>query len=238
MKIFARLLNLMCVLTLAGNAAAQNAPANLQPRQDAEVLRQTVEAFLNKQAAGLPGEVTIAANPVDTRLNLPACASPEAFLPPGGRLWGRTTVGVRCSAPSSWTVYLTAKVRVVAGYVAATVPLVQGHQIRAQDIATVTGDLTALPQGIVTDPTLAVGRTVAFSVQAGMPIRQDALRNQRAIQHGQIVKLISNGPGFRVAAEGKALGNASEGQIVQATASNGQMVSGIARLNGIVEVTY
>jgi flagella basal body P-ring formation protein FlgA len=52
------------------------------------------------------------------------------------------------------------------------------------------------------------------------------------------VKLVSEGPGFRVSAEGRALGNAADGQLVQVRAPSGQTVSGIARSGGIVEVRY
>ena len=237
MKYLISMLGFLCALTPA--AFAQTATANFQQqRQDIEALRKTVEQFLRKQSAGLPGDVTVTAGAVDARMNLPACALPEAFLPPGGRLWGKTTVGVRCNAPSPWTIYMTATVRVVGDYVTAAVPLAPGQTVGAQDIATVRGDLTTMPNGIVTDPAQAVGRTAAISIPAGMPLRRDNLRGQKVVQSGQIVKLVSVGSGFRVTADGKALGNGTEGQLVQASTANGQVVSGIARANGIVEVTY
>lgn len=239
MKIFIGSFGILCALALMPAAVAQTAPANAPAqRQDTEKLRQTVEGFLRKQTAHLPGEVTITAGAVDTRMNLPACPAPEAFLPPGGRLWGKTTVGIRCNAPSPWTVYLSATVRVVGDYVATAVPLAQGQTIGEHDLARVRGDLTSMPASIVTDPAQAIGRTTAMSLPAGAPLRQDILRSQKVVQSGQIVKLVSIGPGFRVTADGKALGHGTEGQIVQASTANGQIVSGIARANGIVEVTY
>jgi flagellar basal body P-ring formation protein FlgA len=229
----------LCAVALIPFAAAQTPVTNSSPqRQDTEALRQTVEQFLRKQSAGLPGDVTVTAGAVDARMNLPACPQPEAFLPPGGRLWGKTTVGVRCNAPSPWTIYLTATVCVVGEYVAAAVPLGQGQLVAAHDVIKVKGDLTAMPNGIVTDPAQAIGRTLATSVRAGTPLRHDSLRSPRAVQAGQIVKLVSTGPGFRVSADGKALGHGTEGQIVQASTANGQVVSGVARANGVVEVTY
>jgi flagella basal body P-ring formation protein FlgA len=208
------------------------------PRQDHGVLRQTVERFLQTQSVGLPGAVTITVGQIDPRLNLPACAMPEAFLPGASRAWGNTTVGLRCAVPSPWTVYVSATVRVMGEYVAAAAPLAQGQGIGPGDITRMKGDLTTLPAGIVTDPAQAVGRTVTVSLAAGTPLRQDALRSQHAIKQGQAVRLVSNGPGFRVSAEARALNNASEGQTIQARTPGGQVISGTARMGGIVEVNY
>lgn len=219
---------------LAGAAAAQSLPAH----QDQAALRRDVEQFLRTQAAGLPGEVNISVHSIDPRMNLAACSTPEPFLPTGSRVWGKTTVGVRCRAPSQWTIYVTAQVQVLADYVVTAAPLAQGKQIGPNDLAQVRGDLTALPQGIITTPAEAIGKTVAASLSAGTPLRMDSLRNQQAVLQGQAVRLVSNGPGFRITAEARALNNANEGQVTQARTASGQVVSGVAKPGGVVEVTY
>ncbi|SNS60893.1 flagella basal body P-ring formation protein FlgA [Noviherbaspirillum humi] len=202
------------------------------------MLRQVVEQFLTTQSAGLPGEVSISVTPVDPRLNLAACVALEPFLPAGSRVWGKTTVGVRCSVPAPWTVYVSAMVQVNGQYVASAAPLAQGQTVQKADLTMMKGDLTALPAGILTDANQAVGRTVVASLKAGTPLRQDALRAQQAIQQGQVVRVVSGGAGFKVSAEAKALGNAADGQTVQARTQAGQVVSGTARMGGIVEVGY
>jgi flagella basal body P-ring formation protein FlgA len=213
---------------------AQSAPA----KQDHGVLRQAVTQFLTVQAGGLPGQINVTVGAIDPRLNLAACAAPEAFLPNGARAWGKTTVGVRCTAPSPWTVYIPAMVQVQGDYLAAAVPLAQGQVIGPNDVARVRGDLTILPPGIVTEPSQAVGYTVARTVAVGAPLRQDALRSQQAVASGQMVRLVSSGPGFKVTSDGRALANGSDGQTIQVRAPNGQVVSGVARLGGLVEVAY
>jgi flagella basal body P-ring formation protein FlgA len=232
-----QLQNTFAALALSATAAgsfAQSAPA----RQDLGVLRQAVTQFLTVQAGGLPGQISVTVGAIDPRLNLAACAAPEPFLPNGARAWGKTSVGVRCSAPSPWTVYIPAMVQVQGEYLAATVPLAQGQTIGPNDIAKVRGDLTALPPGIITEPSQAVGYTVARTVAVGAPLRQDALRSQQAVAQGQTVRLVSSGPGFKVTTDGRALANGIEGQTIQVRAPNGQVVSGVARLGGLVEVAY
>jgi flagella basal body P-ring formation protein FlgA len=224
----------LALSAMAAASFAQSAPA----RQDHGVLRQAVTQFLTVQAGGLPGQISVSVGAIDPRLNLPACAAPEAFLPNGARAWGKTSVGVRCTAPSPWTVYIPAMVQVQGEYLAATVPLAQGQTIGPNDIAKVRGDLTALPPGIITEPSQAVGYTVARTVAVGAPLRQDALRSQQAVAQGQTVRLVSSGPGFKVTTDGRALANGSDGQTIQVRAPNGQVVSGVARLGGLVEVAY
>jgi flagella basal body P-ring formation protein FlgA len=231
---YSKALAFLFTLSLSHGALAQVPAA----RQDHQVLRQTVEQFLQTQSAGLPGKAAISVGTIDPRLNLPACAALQAYLPQGGRAWGKTMVGVRCTEPSPWNIYVSATVRVPGDYIAAAAPLAQGQSIGPNDLTKIKGDLTTLPAGIITDASQAVGRTLAVSLPAGTPLRQDALRNQQAIQQGQTVRVVSSGPGFSVSSEARALNNANDGQVTQARTANGQIVSGVARMGGIVEVTY
>jgi flagella basal body P-ring formation protein FlgA len=238
MKTFLK--TLLVFLAMLAQSAFAQAIAGRQdvPRQDPLLIRQAVEQFLRIQTTGLPGEITISVSPLDPRLNLAECALPEAFMPNGARAWGKTSVGVRCSVPSPWTIYVPATVRVLSDYYAAAAPLAQGQTIGPNDIAKLKGDLTTLPPGIITDQSQAIGRTASMSLQMGTPLRQDALRNQAAVQQGQTVRLVSGGAGFRVSTEGRALNNAGEGQMIQARTASGQTISGIAKMGGIVEVAY
>jgi flagella basal body P-ring formation protein FlgA len=234
MKLLTKSALLAFGLSLVALAHAQ-APA---PREEAGVIRTLVEQFLRLQSAGLPGEIGITVGSVDPRLYLANCPSAEAFLPGGNKAWGKTTVGVRCSEPAHWTIYLSATVSVNGDYVSAVTTLVQGQAIGPHDVAVVHGDLTSLPPGIVTDLSQAVGLTAARSVPAGMPLRQDSLRSPLAVQQGQVVRLVSSGEGFRVSAEGRALTNAADGQIAQARTAGGQVVSGVAKMGGSMEINY
>ncbi|NMM28511.1 MAG: flagellar basal body P-ring formation protein FlgA [Glaciimonas sp.] len=231
MKKFIALLLLLLPVTVA------IAQANGQ-MQNAAVTQQTIKHFLQSQTAGLPGKVEIVIGPIDPRLALTACAALEPFIPRGGKLWGKTTVGAKCTAPESWTIYVQANIVVMADYIATTKPLSQGQIITADDLTVLQGDLTLLPPGIITAAAQAVGKSSAVSIPVGTPLRQDSVRNLPAVQQGKIVRLISEGTGFQISSEGKALNTASEGQPAQARTQSGQVVNGIARTGGIIEVTY
>ena len=222
---------LFMLLLLAAPVAVAAQPA----RQDGAAVRKLAEQFLQTQSAGLPGKVTVKIGAVDPRLSLAACPAPQAFQQPGARPWGKTTVGVRCTAPV-WTMFLQAQVSVLADYVTAAVPLAQGQPIDAGQLATMQGDIAAMPNGIVTDMAQAIGRTPTVSLPAGTPLRLDSLKSRPVVQQNQAVRIISRGENFSVSGEGKAIGNAGEGQVVQVRTPRGAIISGTARAGGIVEV--
>jgi flagella basal body P-ring formation protein FlgA len=227
------------LLPLALLAAALSTSAAAQPgRQDIAVIKSTVEQFLQVQAGGLPGQVTVTVGAIDPRMSLAACPEPQAFFMPGARAWGKTTVGVRCATPSTWTVYIQANVTVVGEYIAAAAPLVQGQPIDANQLTTLKGDLTMLPPGIATDASQVIGRSATVSLPPGTPLRLDTLRSKPVVQSGQLVRLVSSGNGFSVSAEGRALSTAGDGQVVQVKTGNGQQITGIAKSGGMVEVAF
>jgi flagella basal body P-ring formation protein FlgA len=230
----ARILLLAAVTAVASLAAR----ADSLPRQDLAVLERTVVKYLQIETAGLPGQTSFRAGPIDPHLSLNACPVPEAFLPSGARLWGNSTVGVRCSGDKPWTVFVPVQVHVIGEYLVTARPLSPGQTIAASDIAPRSGDLTLLPAGILTDPGQIIGKTPTSSLGAGQTLRNELLRAPMVVQAGQSVILQSKGQGFVVRAEGKALAQAAEGQVVQVRVGSGSTVSGIARNGGVVEVTF
>lgn len=230
---------LMLTSTQTLHAATNQAAVNKQyPKQDLSQLSAKVVEFLQTQTVGYPGKVTVQAGAIDPNLKLAQCQDAQVFLPTGSRAWGKTSVGIRCSTPSAWTIYAQATVNVVAQYLVAAVPLAQGRVVTADDLLFQSGDLTQLPAGIFTDLAQAQGRIVNISMTAGTVLRQEMLKVSPVVQQGQTVMVTSSGKGFRVSAEGKAMTKANEGQVVQVKVASGQVVSGIARQGGQVEVVF
>jgi flagella basal body P-ring formation protein FlgA len=226
------------LLLAAPLSQAQQRSAAEGARQDPAALRAVAEQFLQTQTAGLPGRASVKVGAVDPRMSLAACPAPEAFLQPGARAWGKTTVGVRCTAPSVWTVYIQAQVSVLADYVAAAVPLAQGQPLEQGQLVLLQGDITAMPNGIITAMAQAIGRSPTVSLAAGTPLRLDTLKSKPVVQQGQTVRLVSSGAGFAVSSEARAIGTAGEGQVVQVRTATGAIVSGTAKAGGLVEVAF
>lgn len=220
---------LACLLCLFAATAA--------PAAETDVVLDTAERFVCQQTQGMPGKVQIKMGSLDVA-RLPACTAHEAFAPPGSRLSGKTHVGVRCLGPAIWSVLVPVQISITGNYLTTARPLVAGQALTAADIVVVSGDLTTLPAGIIGDPQTVIGKTLRNSLGAGQPLRADQLLAPLVIRQGQTVRVISAGPGFSVSSEGKALNNAAEGQVAQIRMASGQTVSGVAKADGSVEISF
>jgi len=225
------LTTLIAFLLLAAPTYAQ------APASDAQsALREAVTQFLLREAARSPG--TPAVDIADSAIprNAKPCAALQPFLPNGQRAWGHTTVGVRCQQPA-WTLFIPARVRIEDDYLIAARPLAAGTVLGMQDWEVRHGDIAAQPPGTLTRPEQAAGRTLRQAVPGGTALRSNQLLVVQAVERGQRVQVLSQGPGFQVANEGIALTAAADGQPVQVRLDSGRVLQGIARPGGRVEIT-
>ena len=204
--------------------------------QASDNLRAIAETYARNQTRGLPGEVSVQIGHLDSSTQLPACQNLQAYTPHGGRLWGKTFVGIRCLGPQTWEVLIPAQISVYSNYVVSARALAGGQALQASDFALLRGDLSSLPAGVITDRNAVIGKTLKNGLGPGQPLRHDQLLAPLLIRSGQTVKLISRGSGFTVSGEGRAINNAAEGQVAQVRVPSGQTITGIVQADGSVEV--
>lgn len=208
---------------------------SVQAYQDPLPVKRAIEDFLRVQTQGQQvTSYTVGA--LDPYNQLPPCTAFAVSLENGNRLWGRTKVTVRCQAGASWSLFVPVQIKIQGTYLVAQHSLAYGRVLSDGDLETKQGDLAELPPDVVMDRQTAVGRTLNASLAAGQVIRSDALRLPVVVQQGQQVTVISRGAGFQVSSEGQALNNGSEGQVVRIRMPNGQIVSGLAKGTGTVEI--
>lgn len=207
-------------------------------QQDPAPVKKAIESWLASQTKGLPGQVSYEIRGLDPGNQLVPCTSFEVSRPAGGPPWGRINVNVRCLGEAGWRLYIPVHIRVRAEYLVSARPIPQGKVVGADDLTTQLGDLSELPVNILVEPAVAIGKLASTTIPLGRPLRADMLKTQNAVQQGQTVKVISRGPGFAVTNEGQALNSAHEGQVTKVRLTGGQVVSGIAKAGGHVEVGY
>lgn len=220
----------------AAQSAQAAEPAKDAPAQNAADVGTLISRYMQVQTAGLPGKVTVRLEGRGAEA-LPACeAAPEVFLPPGAAPWGRVSVGVRCQAERPWMRYVQVHVAVEGSYFVAARAIDAGRPVGAGDVTERTGDLTRLPRSVITSMNDLNGVVAANRIASGAPLRKELVRGVTVIQQGQAVKVVAQGQGFTVSTEAKAMTGATVGAVVQAKTRDGRMVSGVADMEGQIQL--
>lgn len=209
--------------------------AELQPLPSIEAVAGN---FVREKVAGQPGEYAISVTRVDPRLKLAKCDRMEAFASPGSKLWGRVSIGVRCDAPTTWSLYIPVHIKVTADVLVAAHPIGSNKAIQADDVQLQKKDVTSNAGSVLTSLDQAIGKYTVSNIQTGTIVRSEMLRAPLAILQGQQVKLVAQGAGFKITSEGYAMGSAAAGQVVSVKTRSGQIIKGIARGEGVVEVYF
>lgn len=218
------------VSALAAEPAQQPAQDVPNPAAEAAIAR-----YLQVQTAGLPGKVTVRLEGRGTAA-LPACDAPEVFLPPGATPWGRVSVGVRCQTERPWTRFVQAHVSVEGSYFVAARAIDAGRPLGAGDFTERTGDLSRLPRSVITSAGELNGVVASNRIAPGAPLRKELVRGVTVIQQGQSVKVVAQGQGFVVSTDAKAMSGAAAGAVVQAKTLDGRLVSGVADMQGQIQL--
>ncbi|HLA36254.1 MAG TPA: flagellar basal body P-ring formation chaperone FlgA [Rhodocyclaceae bacterium] len=212
---------------------ASNAPQ----AADNSAVRRAIDDYMAQQIKGLPGKVSYTIGAVDSAHLSETCSGYDISQGGAPRPWGAIQLQVRCRG-GAWSLWAQVKVRVVADYLVTLHPIVAGQKISETDVGLQNGDLADLPQNILMDMNQAVGRIANASLPAGRPLRADLIKQATVIQQGQTVKIITLGAGFRVSNEGRALSNATIGQVTQVRLNSGSVLSGIVQSDGTVEIRF
>lgn len=224
---------LLACLLFCQNAWPQVTPQTTQ--QDLQQLREQAIQYL-KQLPGISADSQIKVSPVDPQLKLANCSAIEFFLPNSSHQRGNLRLGARCSEPQPWSIYLGASILEPRTYFVTRKALAKDHSIQATDlVASHVYDANS-SAGLITDPEQITGRILTHPIAAGVALRQQDLRSEPSLQRGQTVKIIAKGKGFNVSNQGQLLSNAIAGQSVRVMTASKQIITGIARTGGIVEI--
>lgn len=186
---------------------------------------------------GRPGEVSMGR--LDPRLRLAACGGNlEAFLPPGARLLGNTTVGVRCNLDGGWTVYVTGRVALYGKVLVTAQPLARGDLITEDNVRLVERDLASLPRGYFDSPEPILGQLAKRHVGMNTVLNPMMVEPPTLVKRGERVTLVTGKPGFMIRSSGKAMGDGSAGELIRIKSSgSNRVVEGRVISAGVVKVT-
>lgn len=202
-----------------------------------DTLGRALREFVQARAPSLPGkvEVELGRYPANSE-RVQACRQWEVFLPERANLWGRVSLGARCTQGPAQSLYVPLQVRIEGRAVVAARHIASGEMIQAEDLQMVETDLGSLPPDVILDGKAATGRVTRSAIPPGRPLREGLLRQEVLIEAGQPVRVMLQDGALSVSNEGTAISSAARGQSVRVRLPDGRILSGIASEAGRVEI--
>ncbi|MGM0676987.1 flagellar basal body P-ring formation chaperone FlgA [Ectothiorhodospira marina] len=224
----------LCLLVLPPTTLA----SEVEPHAN---ILETARDFLTEQARQHHGdalEVRVVPGRLDPRLRLRACGAPlEADLPPGGRMVGNTTVGVRCPGPSPWNLYVPMQVNVSGEVVVLDRSLPRGAVLSSTDIRLERKALDGLHSGYLVDPERANHMVLRRALRGGTVLTPHMVEPQRLVHRGERVTLLSENAAISVRMAGEAMADGAYGDRVRVrNLSSRRVVEGRVLSAGVVGV--
>jgi flagellar basal body P-ring formation protein FlgA len=206
--------------------------------QDLDSIRAAAEQFLKAQPHDAGVSTEIQASTLDPRLHLPRCETHlQAFQPAGARSVGNTTVGVRCSGGSPWSIYVPVHVSASAEVMIVNRPVARGATLTAADLRSERRDLAALSYGYVLHAEQAAGQRVTRSLSEGAVLTPNSLAPPQWVKRGEHVTLLAQTSGMEIRMAGEALMDGTEGAVVRVRNDNSaRIVEGTVIAEGVIQV--
>lgn len=180
----------------------------------------------------------VSAARLDQRLRLDACAAPlETFAQNTAATSGRTTVGVRCSAAATWTLYVPVSVEVEVPVLVLRRALPRRARVGLTDVEPQVRRLPGFAANFINDTAALQGHRLKRALPVGTALTVDMLTPDLLVRRGQQVTLIAaNGP-IEIRAQGQALSEGGATDRVRVQNLNSlKIVEGVVESESVVRV--
>lgn len=217
---------LLLLLTLTGQTATF---------ESHEAIYAAAREFID-QSLGSEHETTFA--PLDQRLQLIACDQPlAAQISTPSIKPGRNSIGVKCNGAKSWSLYVSAQVKIFEDVVTLKQPVQRGEVLTIDHLQLSHMDTSLLRNTFIRDLNSVINK------QAAHNLPQDAILNERdiaqaiIIKRGEHVTITSGNPYMSIQMQGLAMMDGVQGQTIRIkNTTSGRIVSGLVTKPGVVAV--
>jgi flagella basal body P-ring formation protein FlgA len=228
---------LMLLVALTGLFSFSCFGAELEPEyQDLDQLRTQALEFL-KRLPGQSSTTRITIGFIDSHIKLAPCSTIEFFLPNNSNQRGNIRLGVRCISPQAWSLFVSASVLEPKTYLISRTALDKDHVIDKQDVIATEVFQAHTAPGALSDAQQILGRSLTHPILAGATLRNTDLHPEPSLARGQTVKIVSVGTGFKITRTGQLITDTHSGQNAQVRTASKQVITGVARSGGIIEIT-
>ncbi len=200
-------------------------PAKSQPSnwQSLDVIQQTAKNFLEdlQSPADNPNTKVIVSS-IDPRTRLIACnGSLQAFLAPGMRTTGKTTVGVKCNGNANWKLFLPANVEKFEWVWVANRNLHKTDVISESDLVKKQISTSRIRKSPLQNIAKIVNTSPKRRINAGSVIFADSVC---LVCRGQTVNVVASNEYLSIGVEGVAMADAALGETAKVRNSRSKRV--------------
>ncbi len=136
--------------------------------------QHALESITNDDSS--PKRTVVTIGELDPRLRLTKCnANLIAFTPPGSRMQGNSTIGVRCNGPKRWSIYVSVKIAIYQQALVAINKLSRGQFIGIDDVKQQEVDISTIRGHSFTDINRVLGTKLKRSIQLNQVIDSAAI---------------------------------------------------------------
>ena len=227
MKTYASTLISLGLALLSGAAVAGQSVSSI-------AAAAAIHAETRAVAQGYTG-VAVDLRPLDSRIQLAACATPLEVSTASERALGPVSMSVSCNHPNAWRVQVRGSVSAVAELPVLALPINRGDVIGSGDIELREQRITRDLVGYLSDAQDIVGKEARKNLAVGSKLRKSDLISPQIIDRGQTVALVAQSAGLVVNMQGKALSNGAAGdRLMVKNLSSGRRIEGLVQRNGTV----
>ena len=178
-------------------------------------------------------EVSVAA--LDSRLRLADCSDLQ-ITPRGQQQHGRISIALKCQAPTAWSVFMTAEVRVMLPVITMATPLPRGAILEESHLTTSVQDISRLRTQRLLQPVNGIGMQLKRPLSAGSVVYLSALKQPLAIRRGEKITIIASRGSVQISVPGESLDNGQRGEQIRVrNRQSEKIIHAWVRGPGIVE---
>lgn len=215
---------LLLLVTLFAGSAYANV-------QSLESIQAAAVEFVRERIPENAAKHYISASSLDPRLRLHACEEPlDTFSSSARNIGARTTVGVRCPAESSWTLYVPVTLEVEVPVLVLRRALARRARITVADVEPQVRRVPGSATNFIDDISRLQGHSLKRALPAGTALTVEMLKPDILVKRGQQVTLIAEAGGVEIRARGEALSDGSAHERVRV-----QNVTSLKVVEGVVE---
>lgn len=214
------------------------ATAAFATTQSIDDVQAAAEEFVRSRLPASPAKQFVTAAKLDPRLRVASCDQPlQTFEQSATALGERVTVGVRCTAANSWTLYVPVSVEVEMPVLVLRRALARRARVAMIDVEPQTRRVPGTAAAFLLDTASLQGHRLKRSLPAGTALTVDMLVPDVVVRRGQQVTLIAASGPVEIRAQGHALteGGVADRVRVQNTSSL-KVVEGVVESDSVVRV--